>query len=118
MRKNSVKNTRVNSEVMKVLAEIIRELKDPRVGMLTSVVDVQISPDLKTGKVWISSYGDAEEQARCLEGIKSAEGFIRNRLAKELNLRNTPQLTFIMDDSIAYGVSMSKKIREVIGEDD
>lgn len=118
MRKNSVKNVRVNSEVMRVLAGIIRELKDPRVGMLTSVVDVQVSPDLKTAKVWISAFGDEEEQSRCLEGIKSAEGYIRNQLARELNLRNTPQLTFIMDDSIAYGVNMSKKIREVIGGDD
>ena len=82
MRKNSVKNTRINGEVMRALADIIRgEIKDPRIGLMTSVV--------------------------------AAEGFIRSKLAKMINLRNTPQIRFIMDQSIAYGVNMSKKIDEV-----
>lgn len=114
MRKNSLKNTRINVEVKRALAEIIRgELKDPRIGELTSVVAVEVAPDLKTCKAWISVLGDENAQAETLAGLKSAEGFIRNQLARKINLRNTPQVTFIMDQSIAYGVSMSKLIDDV-----
>ena len=114
MRKNSVKNTRVNEEVQKVLAEIIRgEIKDPRIHSLTSVVAVEVSPDLKTCKAWISVLGDEEAQKDTLAGLKSAEGFIKNWLAKAINLRNTPDIRFVLDQSIAYGVNMSRKIDEV-----
>ncbi|MDD6810884.1 MAG: 30S ribosome-binding factor RbfA [Lachnospiraceae bacterium] len=114
MRKNSIKNTRINGEVQRVLAEIIRgEIKDPRIGELTSVVAVEVAPDLKTCKAWISVLGDEKAQEDTLAGLNSAEGFIRNQLARKLNLRNTPQIRFIMDQSIAYGVSMSKLIDDV-----
>lgn len=115
MRKNSVKSTRVNEEVKRVLAEIIRsELKDPRIHPFTSVVDVEVAPDLKTCKAYISILGDDEKALNdTLKGLKSAEGFIRTRLAKEINLRNTPEIRFIMDQSIAYGVNMSRLIDEV-----
>ena len=114
MRKNSIKNTRINGEVQRVLAEIIRgEIKDPRIGLLTSVMAVEVSPDLKTCKAWISVLGDEKAREDTLAGLKSAEGFIRNKLAKEINLRNTPEIRFIMDESIEYGVSMSHKIDEI-----
>lgn len=114
MRKNSVKNTRVNGEVQRVLAEVIRsEIKDPRINPMTSVVSVEVAPDLKTCKAWISVLGDEESQKATLEGLQSAEGYIRNLLAKKINLRNTPEIKFILDQSIAYGVSMSKKIDEI-----
>ena len=115
MRKNSVKNTRINGEVQKVLAEIIRgEIKDPRIHPFTSVVAVEVSPDLKTCKAWISVLGDEQAITDTLAGLKSASGYIRNKLAKTINLRNTPEITFIMDQSIAYGVDMSKKIDDVM----
>ena len=118
MRKNSVKNRRINDEVMKALSEIIRgDLKDPRISPLTSVVSVNVAPDLKTCKAWISVYGDADAGRRTMEGIRSASGFIRGELARRVNLRNTPELTFLFDDSIAYGVAMSKKIDEVAEKD-
>ena len=114
MRKNSIKNTRINGEVQKVLADIIRgQIKDPRISPVTSVVAVEVSPDLKNAKVWISTLGDEKAREDTLAGLKSAEGYIRNQLAKEINLRNTPQITFVMDQSIAYGVSMTRKIDEV-----
>ncbi|MCD7725684.1 MAG: 30S ribosome-binding factor RbfA [Clostridiales bacterium] len=114
MRKNSVKNTRINGEVQKVLAEVIRgEIKDPRIAPMTSVVAVEVAPDLKTCKAWISVLGDETAQADTLAGLKSAEGYIRSRLARTINLRNTPEITFIMDQSIAYGVNMSRLIEEV-----
>lgn len=80
---------------------------------MTSVVAVEVAPDLKTCKAWISVYGDEKAQADTLAGLNSAEGYIRSQLAKTVNLRNTPQITFIMDQSIAYGVNMSKLIDEV-----
>ena len=117
MRKNSVKNTSINGEVQRVLAEVIRgEIKDPRICPLTSVVAVEVAPDLKTCKAWISVLGDEEARENTYKGLKSAEGYIRNRLAKTINLRNTPEITFIMDQSIEYGVNMSRKIDEVMEE--
>ena len=114
MRKNSIKNTRVNNEVKKELSILInREIKDPRINPMTSVVDVEVAPDLKTAKVYISVLGDDESRKETQEGLKSAASFIRSQLAKSLNLRNTPELTFILDNSIEYGVNMSKKINEI-----
>ncbi len=118
MRKNSVKNTRINGEVQRVLAEMIRgEIKDPRIAPMTSVVAVEVAPDLKTCKAWISVLGDEKAQTDTLAGLESAEGYIRGQLARTINLRNTPQIQFIMDQSIAYGVNMSKRIEEVLASD-
>ena len=118
MRKNSVKNTRINGEVQRVLAEVIRgEIKDPRISPWTSVVAVEVAPDLKSCKAWISVLGDEEARKATLEGLRSAEGFIKRQLARTINLRNTPELTFVLDQSIEYGVNMSKKIDEVMAQD-
>ena len=117
MRKNSMKNTRINGEVQKELAEIIRgEIKDPRISPLTSVISVEVAPDLKTCKAWISVYGDDHVAEDTLAGLRSAEGYIRRELAR-INLRNTPEIRFIVDQSIAYGVKMSKLIDEVAKSD-
>ena len=117
MRKNSIKNTRVNTEVQRELSNILRAgIKDPRVAPLTSVVSVSVAPDLKTCKAYISVLGDEKAQQDTVAGLKSAEGYIRRTLAKNLNMRNTPEITFILDQSIEYGVSMSKKINEVTRE--
>ena len=114
MRKNSIKNTRINGEVQRELSNIIRgEIKDPRINPLTSVVAVEVAPDLKTCKAYSSVLGDEESQAKTLAGLKSAEGFIRSKLAKTVNLRNTPEIRFVLDQSIEYGVKMSKMIDEV-----
>lgn len=116
MRKNSIKNTRINGEVMRELSNIIRgEIKDPRIHPLTSVVAVEVAPDLKNCKAYISVLGDEKAQEDTIKGLKSAEGYIRTKLAKNINLRNTPEVRFILDQSIEYGVNMSKKIDEVNG---
>ena len=117
MRKNSVKNRRINDEVRKALAAIIREVKDPRISPLTSVTGTEVAPDLKTCKVYVSVYGDSEAGAKTMEGLKSASRFIRGELARKVNLRHTPELTFVLDDSIAYGVAMSHRIDEVTAAD-
>ena len=114
MRKNSIKNTRINGEVQRELANIIRGgIKDPRISPLTSVVAVEVAPDLKTCKAYISVLGDSEAQKATLAGLKSAEGYIRRELAHTVNLRNTPEIRFILDQSIEYGVNMSKLIDDV-----
>lgn len=114
MRKNSIKNTRINSEVHRELSRIISyEIKDPRIHPMTSVVEVSVTPDLKQCKAYISVLGDEASQADTLAGLNSAAGYIRKELARSINLRNTPEIQFIMDQSIEYGVNMSKKIDEV-----
>ena len=114
MRKNSIKNTRVNTEVMHELSNILRGgIKDPRVAEFTSVVAVEVAPDLKTCKAYISVLGDEKAQADTLRGLQSAEGYIRRELAHSLNLRNTPEIRFVLDQSIEYGVAMSKKIDDI-----
>ena len=117
MRKNSNKNKRINGEVMKVISEALRYSKDPRISPMTSVMDVEVAPDLKTCKVWVTVMGDDEDRARTAEGLKSASGYVRSTLAKELNMRYTPEIRFIMDDSIEYAINMSKKIDEVTAKD-
>ena len=114
MRKNSIKNTRINMEVQRELANIIRnEIKDPRICPMTTVVAVEVAPDLKTAKVYVSVLGNEEVQQDTLRGLKSAAPFMRSQLAKSINLRNTPELKFVMDQSIEYGVNMSKLIHDV-----
>ena len=114
MRKNSVKNNRINGEVLRELSNIIRnKVKDPRVDEFVSIMDVEVAPDLKTCKAYISVLGDEEKLQKTLEGLKRSEGFIRHELARTVNLRNTPEITFIADRSVEYGVRMSHLIDKV-----
>lgn len=118
MRKNSIKNTRINGEVQKELSTIIRnEIKDPRIHPMTSVMAVEVAPDLKNCKAYISVLGEKEAKEATIKGLNSAEGYIRRQLAKNLNLRNTPEIRFILDESIEYGVNMSKLIDDVTKKD-
>ena len=118
MRKNSIKNTRINGEVQKELSTIIRnEIKDPRIHPMTSVMAVEVAPDLKTCKAYISVLGEKEAKEATIKGLKSAEGYIRRQLAHNMNLRNTPEIRFVLDESIEYGVTMSKLIDDIAKKD-
>ncbi|MBR4529522.1 MAG: 30S ribosome-binding factor RbfA [Lachnospiraceae bacterium] len=117
MRKNSIKNNRINGEVQRVIAQAIRESKDPRISPMTTVMEVIVAPDLKTCKVWVSVMGDAQDRDETLEGLKSAAGYIRSVVAREINLRYTPELTFYMDDSVEYAIEIGHKIDEVMAKD-
>ena len=100
--------------MQKELSNIIRnEMKDPRISPWTSVVSVEVAPDLKSCKAYISVLGDDEAVKNTLTGLKSAASYIRRQLASSVNLRNTPEITFIADQSIEYGVRMSHLIDEV-----
>lgn len=117
MKKTNHKNQRVNGEVQRELSRIIRmEIKDPRINPMTSVTDVIVTPDLKYCKAFISVLGDEESANDTLKGLTSAAGYIRRELAKSVNLRNTPEITFVLDNSIEYGVTMSKKISDVMSQ--
>lgn len=114
MRKNSIKNTRINEEVRKELSNIIQhEIKDPRIAPMTSVTLVEVATDLKSAKAYISVLGDEKQQKDTLAGLKSAEGYIRRQLAHSINLRNTPEISFIADQSIEYAIHMSELIDQV-----
>ncbi|MGN0155234.1 MAG: 30S ribosome-binding factor RbfA [Lachnospiraceae bacterium] len=115
MRRTSIKNTRINGEVQKELSRIIsREIKDPRIHEMTSVTQVMVTPDLKECKAYISVLGDEKAQEDTLAGLTSASGYIRRELARSINLRNTPEITFCIDQSIEYAINMSKKIDDVM----
>ena len=114
MRKNSIKNTRINAEVLRELSSIIQgQIKDPRIHPMTSVTSVEVAPDLKTCKAYISVLGDEEALSETIEGLKSAEGYISRELASGVNLRNTPQIRFVPDRSISYAIRMSRLISDV-----
>lgn len=115
MRRTSIKNTRINGEVQKELSRIIsREIKDPRIHEMTSVTQVMVTPDLKECKAYVSVLGDEKAQEDTLAGLTSASGYIRRELARSINLRNTPEITFCIDQSIEYAINMSKKIDDVM----
>lgn len=114
MKKNSVKNIRINNEVQREMSQIIREdLKDPRIHPMTSVMSVEVTPDLKFAKIYVSVLGDEEAKEKTMEGLKKSAAYARHQLAHRMNLRNTPELTFLLDNSIEYGVMMSKRIDEL-----
>ena len=119
MKKNSIKYSRMNGEVQRVLSKIIaQDIKDPRIHPMTSVVSVEVTPDLKFAKVFVSVLGNDEDREKTHKGLLSAASHIRTQRAKQLNLRNTPELTFVMDDSIEYGINMSKRIDELKKEEE
>ena len=100
---------RINDEMQKTLAEIVREIKDPRVkDAFVSITGADVTPDLKFAKVYYSAlHGDPKDIKK---GLNSSAGYIRGQLAKNLNLRITPELTFVEDTSIAYGAKIEKII--------
>ena len=118
MRKgNNYRGGRTNSDVQRVLSHIIMyELKDPRIDPVrTTITKLEVTKDLKYCKVYISVLGDSDRKNDCIKGLESAKGYIRRELAAKLNLRNTPELMFTLDNSIEYGVEMAKKIDDILG---
>ena len=107
MRKPNTRMIRINDELARELANIIR---------MTSVIKVETTADLKYCKVFISVLGNEEDKANVMKGLKNASGFMRHLLAERVNLRNTPELIFKLDDSVEYAIKMDKLIREISGE--
>lgn len=104
---------RVSEEVKRELSAVIRELKDPRIPMMTSVVSVKVTKDLKFAKANISIMGDDKAKKDAIDALKSASGYIRREIGNRLNLRNTPEFTFVSDDSIEYGAHINSILKEL-----
>ena len=96
---------RINEEIQRELAELIRQLKDPRVQTLISITRVDTTPDLRYAKVYISVLEETREK-EAMKGLKSAGGWLRRELGQKLQLRYTPELVFELDDSLKYGAHM------------
>jgi ribosome-binding factor A len=108
---------RVNESVRQVLAEALPELKDPRLGLIT-VTAVDTAPDLRHAKVYVSVLGSSRKQRASIVGLEAAHGVLQSRIARELRLKRTPQLTFEYDPTVERGVRMSRLIDELAPDDD
>ena len=118
MKQPNSRMIRHNNDFAKEIADIIRsELKDPRVGSIVSVLQAETSVDLKHCKVFVSILGTPDEQRETLKGLQNASGFIRKRVAERVNPRNTPEISFVFDESVEYGFKMDKLIKDVIKHD-
>ncbi len=104
---------RISEEVKKELSAIIRELKDPRISTLVSVVNVSVTKDLKFAKAYISVLGSEKAQKDVIDALKSASGFIRREIGHRINLRATPEFTFILDNSIEYGAHINQVLKNL-----
>jgi len=112
--KTNKRSVRINDEIKKELSQILRsELKDPRIGAMVSVMKVETTTDLKYCKVAVSVLGNEEEKKSVMAGIKSAAGFIRKLVAERINLRATPEFTFVLDDSVEYSIKIHKILSDL-----
>ena len=108
---------RINDEVQKEMAQIVREIKDPRVsGKMICITAAQVTPDLKFAKIYYSVLGGDKKEVAA--GLKAASGFIRRQIAQRLNLRITPELTFLLDESIEYGAHIASILNTIEFSDD
>ena len=116
MGRMSERMRRVNESVRQVLAEAVPDLKDPRIGLVT-VTGVVTSPDLRQATVFVSVLGSGRKRKASLAGLEAAHGLLQSRLARELRMKRTPQLTFEYDPTVERGVRMSQLIDELAPDD-
>ena len=112
---------RINDEMQKAMAEILRTVKDPRVSeVFISVTGAEVTPDLKYAKIYYSALGmkSAEDKKEIARGLKSSAGYIRRQVAAKLNLRITPEITFVEDTSITYGAHIAELLNGITFSDD
>lgn len=102
---------KINEEVRREVAEVIRSLKDSRIPMMTSVVAVNVTKDLRYAKVYVSVMGDEATKKKAIEGLKSAAGFVRREMGRRVDLRYTPEFIFELDRSIEHGAHINDLLR-------
>ena len=112
----SVRGEKINNEIKRELSVLLREIKDPRVPALISVIKCEVTKDLKFAKVYISVMESEEKKKEALKGLKSATPFLRREISRRLNLRATPELNFVMDNSIEYGSRIMDVIKKINSE--
>lgn len=109
---------RISSEMQRVISEIIREdVKDPRIPLMTSVVSATVTRDLKYAKIYVSVLGTEAEKKSAMAALQNSAGFIRHQVADKMELRCTPQLTFILDESIERGSYLTSLIDDTLKKD-
>ncbi|MCL2673773.1 MAG: 30S ribosome-binding factor RbfA [Defluviitaleaceae bacterium] len=114
MKSSSPRLQRINDEIRKEAAEVIRsELKDPRIDTMTTVTSAQTTSDLKQCKIFVSILGDENSKKEALIGLKNAAPFLRKMLASRINLRHTPEIIFVLDESLDYGMKMDKIFKDL-----
>ena len=112
--KNNNRLGRIDEEFKKEISSIVSyDLKEPKITGLVSVTRVKVTPDLKYAKVWVSIL-NSKNTEETLEGLKKSAGFIRSELAKRINLRYTPELSFVIDDSLEYGAKIDSILKDII----
>ncbi len=104
---------KINEEIRRELSAIIRDLKDSRIPMMTSVVAVRVTNDLSYAKVYVSVMGDEEVQKKALAGLRSAAGFVRREVGHRLTLRHTPEVLFELDHSIEHGAHINQMLNDI-----
>ena len=109
---------RISGEMQRVISGIIREtVKDPRIPLMTSITACKVTKDLKYAKIYVSIMGDADVKKEAMKALKNSAGFIRREVASKMNLRQTPELNFELDESIEMGAHITAVIDEAIKED-
>ena len=108
---------RIKQEVKREMSSIVRELKDPRISPMTSIVAADVSRDLKYAKIYVSVMGTDEEKRATMDALKSATGFIKREIGSRLDLRCVPQPTFVLDSTIDYGMHINELIHNINGEE-
>ncbi len=105
---------RINEEIKKELSRLVNnKLKDPRISKLVSITKVKTTSDFRYAKIFVSIYGDKQQQEETIKGLKSAGGFLRRELGKVIRLRYTPELIFEIDNSIDYGMHIDSILRDI-----
>ena len=113
----SVREEKISTELKRELSVLLRDIKDPRIPLMTSVMKTEVTKDLKFAKIYVSVMGNSEEKKNALKGLKSASSFLRREISRRLNLRITPELNFVIDDSIEYGNHILEVIEKISKED-
>lgn len=108
------KTSRMAEDIKREMTAILRELKDPRIDKMLTVVKADLSGDMSVCKVYVSSLDGMEKTVESVKGLKSASGFIRRELFHRLQMRKSPELTFIADNSIERGAEISKKLNDIL----
>ncbi|MBQ8164509.1 MAG: 30S ribosome-binding factor RbfA [Clostridia bacterium] len=112
------RTVRIAGEMKRVISDIIREeLKDPRIPVMTSVLDIKLAKDLKFAKIYVSVYGSEAEKASAIQALRNSAGFIRREIGRRMIIRAIPELNFVIDESIEHGAYMSELITKIVSED-
>ena len=108
------RTARLSEEIRKIISEVIQNgIKDPRVPMLTTVTRVEVTRDLRYAKAYISVFGSKEEKVKCVEGLKSAAGYIRREVGSKIKVRYTPEILFEIDESLEHGLHINKILSDI-----